>query len=168
MYFWAHRMWARVFLVVLIASIYMRARKSYKVTIWNCYCWWYVTAKPLVRLLYVFVWSSSKDLVAMIGFQRIHCPRYSKEKNMIKWIIFFSISSSNAAVCGLSSAQSCWLSAEAYVVSAASKGRRVPFYRKWSFAALTSSIFLPLYKVFIRPYLEHARQVYSTFLPRDS
>ncbi len=42
--------------------------------------------------------------------------------------------------------------AEDNVVSAANKARRMLFYLKRSFAALTSGIFLPLYKTFIRPH----------------
>ncbi len=45
------------------------------------------------------------------------------------------------------------LSAEGNVVSAANKARGMLFYLKRSFAALTPSIFLPLYKTFIRPHL---------------
>ncbi len=50
------------------------------------------------------------------------------------------------------------LSAEDNVVSAANKVRRMLFYLKRSFAALTPSIFLPLCKTFIRPHLEYAIQ----------
>ncbi len=41
------------------------------------------------------------------------------------------------------------------------------FYLKRSFAALTPSIFLPLYKAFIRPHLEYAIQASSPILSRD-
>ncbi len=41
------------------------------------------------------------------------------------------------------------------------------FYLKRSFAALTPSIFLPLYKAFIRPNLEYAIQASSPILFRD-
>ncbi len=41
------------------------------------------------------------------------------------------------------------------------------FYLKRSFAALTPSIFLPLYKAFIRPHLEYAIQASSPILTRD-
>ncbi len=41
------------------------------------------------------------------------------------------------------------------------------FYRKRSFATLNPSIFLPLYKAFIRPYLEYAIKTSSPILTRD-
>ncbi len=41
------------------------------------------------------------------------------------------------------------------------------FYLKRSFAALTPSIFLPLYKAFIRTHLEYAIQASSPILSRD-
>ncbi len=41
------------------------------------------------------------------------------------------------------------------------------FYLKRSFAALTPSIFLPLYKTFIRPHLEYAIQATHPILCRD-
>ncbi len=47
------------------------------------------------------------------------------------------------------------------------KARRMLFYLKRSFAALTPSIFLPLYKAFIRPHLEYAIQASSLILSRD-
>ncbi len=42
------------------------------------------------------------------------------------------------------------------------------FYLKRSFAALTPSIFLPLYETFIRPHLEYAIQVTHSILCRDA
>ncbi len=48
------------------------------------------------------------------------------------------------------------LSAEDNAVSAANKARGMLFYLKRSFAALTPSIFLPLYKPFIRPIPSYA------------
>ncbi len=50
------------------------------------------------------------------------------------------------------------LSVEDNVVSAANKARRMLFYLKRSFAALTPSIFRPLCNMFIQPYLEYAIQ----------
>ncbi len=50
------------------------------------------------------------------------------------------------------------LSAEDNVVNAVNKARRNPFYLKRSFAALTPSICLPLYKRFTRPHLEYTIQ----------
>ncbi len=47
------------------------------------------------------------------------------------------------------------------------KARGMIFYLKRSFAALTPSIFLPLYKAFICPYLEYAIQASSLILSRD-
>ncbi len=41
------------------------------------------------------------------------------------------------------------------------------FYLKRSFATLTPSIFLPLYKTFILPHLEYAIQPSSPILSRD-
>ncbi len=41
------------------------------------------------------------------------------------------------------------------------------FYLKRSFTALTPSIFLPVYKAFIRPHLEYATQASSPILSRD-
>ncbi len=41
------------------------------------------------------------------------------------------------------------------------------FYLKRSFAAVTPSIFLPLYKAFIRPNLEYAIQASSPILSQD-
>ncbi len=46
--------------------------------------------------------------------------------------------------------------AEDNIVSAANKARRILFYLKRYFATLTTSIFLRLYKAFIRPPLEYA------------
>ncbi len=43
----------------------------------------------------------------------------------------------------------------------------MPFYLKRSFAALTPSIFLPLYKAFIHPHQEYAIQASSSILSRD-
>ncbi len=51
-----------------------------------------------------------------------------------------------------------WLTADDNVVSAATKPRRMPFYLKRSLTTLTTSIFLALYKFFIRPHLENAIQ----------
>ncbi len=48
------------------------------------------------------------------------------------------------------------LSAEDNVISAANKARRMLFYLKRYFGTLTTSIFLRLYKAFIRPHLEYA------------
>ncbi len=41
------------------------------------------------------------------------------------------------------------------------------FYLKRSFAALTPGIFLPLYKIFIRPYLDYAIKASHSTLSRD-
>ncbi len=60
------------------------------------------------------------------------------------------------------------LSAEDNVVSAANKACRVLFYLKRSFAALTPSIFLLLYKTFIRPHLEYSIQATHPILCRDA
>ncbi len=60
------------------------------------------------------------------------------------------------------------LSAEDSVVSAANKTRRMMFYLKQSFAALTPSIFLPLYKIFIRSHFEYAIQATHPILCRDA
>ncbi len=60
------------------------------------------------------------------------------------------------------------LSAEDNVVSAANKARRMLFYLKRSFAALTPSIFLPLYKTFIRPYLKFSIQATHPIICRDA
>ncbi len=60
------------------------------------------------------------------------------------------------------------LSAEDNVVSAANYERRMLFYLKRSFAALTPSIFLSLYKTFIRPHLEYAIQTTHPILCRDT
>ncbi len=59
-------------------------------------------------------------------------------------------------------------SAEDNVVSAANKAHRMLFYLKRSFAALTPSIFLPLYKTFIRPHLEYSIQATHPILCRDA
>ncbi len=53
------------------------------------------------------------------------------------------------------------------VAGATKKARGMVFHLKRSFAALIPSIFLPLYKAFIRPHLENAIQVSSPILPRD-
>ncbi len=53
------------------------------------------------------------------------------------------------------------------VARATKKARGVLFYLKRSFAALTPSIFLPLYKAFIRPHHEYAIQASSSILSRD-
>ncbi len=42
------------------------------------------------------------------------------------------------------------------------------FYLKRSFAVLTPSIFLPLYKIFIRPHLEYSAQATHSILPCDA
>ncbi len=42
------------------------------------------------------------------------------------------------------------------------------FYLKRSFSAINLSIFLPLYKTFIRPHLEYAIQATLPILGRDS
>ncbi len=47
------------------------------------------------------------------------------------------------------------LSAEDNIVNAANEIRGMLIYLKLSFAALTPSIFLPLYKTLIRPHLEY-------------
>ncbi len=54
------------------------------------------------------------------------------------------------------------------VVSAANKTRRMLFNLKRSFAALTPSIFLRLYKFFIQPHLEYAIQATHPVLFRDT
>ncbi len=53
------------------------------------------------------------------------------------------------------------LSADANVVRATKEARGMLFYQKRSFTTLTASIFLPLYKAFIRPHLEYAIQASS-------
>ncbi len=53
-------------------------------------------------------------------------------------------------------------------MSAAHKGLRMLFYFKRSLAALTPSIFLPLYKTFIRPHLENAIQATHPNLCRNA
>ncbi len=58
--------------------------------------------------------------------------------------------------------------AEDNVVSAANKARRMVFYFKRPFAALTSGIFLPLYKTFIRPHLKNSIQANHPILCRDA
>ncbi len=60
------------------------------------------------------------------------------------------------------------LSVEDNFVSAANKARRVLFYLKRSFAARTPSIFLLLYKTFIRPHLEYSIQATHPILCRDA
>ncbi len=60
------------------------------------------------------------------------------------------------------------LSTEDNVVSAANKARRMLFYLKRSFAALTPNIFLPLYKTFIQPHLECAIEETHPILCRDA
>ncbi len=60
------------------------------------------------------------------------------------------------------------LSVEDNVVSAANKARRMLFYLKRSFPALTPSIFLSLYNVFIRPHLQYAIQATHPILSRDA
>ncbi len=49
------------------------------------------------------------------------------------------------------------------VASTSKKARGMLFYLKQSFATLTPSIFLPLYKAFIRPHFEYALQASSPF-----
>ncbi len=58
-------------------------------------------------------------------------------------------------------------SADDNVVRATKKARGMLFYLERSFAALTPCIFLPLYKAFIRPHLEHAIQASPPLLSRD-
>ncbi len=58
-------------------------------------------------------------------------------------------------------------SASDSVARATKKARGMLFYLKRSFAALTPSIFLPLYKAFIRPHLEYSIQASSPILSRD-
>ncbi len=58
-------------------------------------------------------------------------------------------------------------SAEDNVARATKKPVECFFYLKRSFAALTPSIFSPLYKAFIRPHLEYAIQASSPILSRD-
>ncbi len=53
-------------------------------------------------------------------------------------------------------------------LSAEDKARRMLFYMKRSFAALTLSNFLPLFKTFIRPHLEYAIQATHPVLCRDA
>ncbi len=53
------------------------------------------------------------------------------------------------------------------VARATKKARGMLFNLKRSFAALTPSIFLPLYKTLIRPHLEYAIQASSPTLSRD-
>ncbi len=60
------------------------------------------------------------------------------------------------------------LSAKDNVVSAANKARRVLFYLKRSFMALTPNIFLPLYKTFNRPHLEYSIQATHPILCRNA
>ncbi len=57
-------------------------------------------------------------------------------------------------------------SADGNVVSAAYSALRVLFYLKWPFKALGLSVFLPLYKFFIRPQLEYAIQAPHPIPPR--
>ncbi len=59
-------------------------------------------------------------------------------------------------------------SADDNVARATKKARGMLFYLKRSFAALTPSIFLPLYKAFIRPHLEYAIQASSLIHPQAS
>ncbi len=58
-------------------------------------------------------------------------------------------------------------SADDNVARATKKARGMLFYLKRSFAVLTPSIFLPLYKAFIRPHLEYAIQASSPIPSRD-
>ncbi len=58
-------------------------------------------------------------------------------------------------------------SADDTATRATKKARGMLFYLKRSFAALTPSIVLPLYKAFIRPHLEYAIQASSPILSRD-
>ncbi len=60
------------------------------------------------------------------------------------------------------------LSTDDTVVSAANKARRMAFHLKRSFAVLNPNNFLPLYKVFIRPYLEYTNQAFLPALSRDA
>ncbi len=60
------------------------------------------------------------------------------------------------------------LSAEDNVVSAANKARRMLFYLKRSFAALTPNIFLLLYKTFFQPHLEYAIQATHPIICRSA
>ncbi len=60
------------------------------------------------------------------------------------------------------------LSAEDNVVSAANKARRMLFYLKRSFAALTPSIFRPLYKILIRSHVKYAIQATHPIQSRDA
>ncbi len=60
------------------------------------------------------------------------------------------------------------LSAEDNVVSSANKALGMLFYLKRSFAALTLSIFLPLYKTSIRPNLEYDIQATHPIQCRDA
>ncbi len=53
------------------------------------------------------------------------------------------------------------------IARATKKARGMLFYLKRSFATLTPSIFRPLCKAFIRPYLEYAIQASSLILSRD-
>ncbi len=58
-------------------------------------------------------------------------------------------------------------SADDNVARATKKARGMLFYLTRSFAALTPSIFLPLYKAFIHPHLEYAIQASSPILSRE-
>ncbi len=60
------------------------------------------------------------------------------------------------------------LGAEDNVVSTANKARRMVFYLKRSFAAPTPSIFLPLYKICMRPHPAYAIQATHPILSRDA
>ncbi len=60
------------------------------------------------------------------------------------------------------------LSAKDNVFSAANKTRRILFYLKRSFAALTPNIFLPVYKTFIRTHLEYSIQATHPIIYRDA
>ncbi len=59
------------------------------------------------------------------------------------------------------------LSAQDNVVSGANKARRMLFYLRRSFTILAPSIFILLYKAFIRPHLKYATQASSHILSRD-
>ncbi len=59
------------------------------------------------------------------------------------------------------------LNAKDNVVSAANEARRMMVNLKQSFAALIPSIFLPPYRIFIRPNLEYAIQASHLILSRD-
>ncbi len=83
------------------------------------------------------------------------------------WELILNSSNPVSSVCDLGLLLNTGFNANDNVTRATRKAHGMPFYLKRSFATLTPSSFLPLYKALIRPHLEYAIQASSPILSRD-